>query len=319
MNKADSYKKSGRIIVANDSLDVPSLPDIPPELLEKINEEKAAFFLGAGTSRLIGCLGWKSLAERLAEKCFDKRYIDYRKKESILEIDDPKKIITICQNIFQEKERCTAGFIEEIRRLLAPDSNLLASYNLYNELAGISAVYITTNIDTHFDSAFKDRIAYRENEFTPEDISRDKLYKIHGTIEDESSLVFTLPRYFKRYRNPVFQSFMTKIFADFSVVFLGYGLDEFEVLDFLLNKYEKETSEQKHWILLPYYKDETYLLDYDKLYFGSMGISVIGYKKDEEGYNQLFNVIRKWRTEFRELSPIVDEDIKEMEETVDKL
>jgi hypothetical protein len=305
--------------VLNESSDIPSLPDIPPELLKKINEQKAAFFLGAGASRLIGCLSWNALASSLAEKCLDKRYINFRKKESILEIDDPKKIITICQDIFREKEQSSVGFIEEIRRLLAPKSSLLASYNLYNELAGISAVYITTNIDTHFDSAFKDRIAYRENEFTPENIVRDKLFKIHGTIEDESSLVLTLPKYFKRYRNPIFQSFMTKIFAEYSIVFLGYGLDEFEVLDFLLNKYEKETSERKHWILLPYYEDEKYLLDYDKSYFGSMGISVIGYKKDEEGYNQLFNVIRKWRTEFRELSPIVDEDIKEMEETVDKL
>ena len=100
---------------------------------------------------------------------------------------------------------------------------------------------------------------------------------------------------------------MTKIFCWFLRGFLGYGLDKFEVLNFLLNKYEKETSERKHWILLPYYKDVTYLLDYDKLYFGSMGISVIGYNKDEEGHHQLFNVIRKWRTEFRELSPIVDE------------
>ena len=163
------------------------------------------------------------------------------------------------------------------------------------------------------------RVSFREDQFIAENISRDKLYKIHGSIQDENSLVFTVPQYFKRYRNLAFQSFLKKIFDDFSVVFLGYGMEEFEVLDSLLNKYSKEASEVKHWILLPYYNDEKYLLDYDKSYFRSMGINVIGYRKDEDGYNQLFNVIKKWRSDIRELSSILDEDIKEMEETVDSL
>ena len=211
MNKVDSDKKSGRVVVPNESLDVPSLPDIPPELLEKINEKKAAFFLGAGVSKLIGCSGWKTLGSRLVEKCFEKRYINYKKKESILEIDDPKKIITICQSIFKEKEKGTAGFIGEIKSSLTPNSGLLASYNLYTELAGISAVYITTNIDTHFDSWFIDRIAFRENEFTQDNILRDKLYKIHGTIQDENSIVITLPEYFRRYRKSYLTRFVCRI------------------------------------------------------------------------------------------------------------
>ena len=306
-------------MVANESPNVPSLPDIPPELLEKINEKKVAFFLGAGVSRLIGCLGWKALGSRLVEKCFKERYINYKKMETILEIDDPKKIITICQNILKENDKSGARFIEVIKSSLEADSDLLANCNLYRELAGISAVYITTNIDTHFDPAFMDRIAFRENEFTQDNILRDKLYKIHGTIQDQNSIVITLPQYFKRYRRTSFKEFLSRIFDEFSVVFLGYGLEEYEVLDFLLEKYGKETQELKHWILLPYYNHEDYLLEYDKMYFGSMGINVVGYSKDEEGYKQLFNVIKKWRTEFRELSPIVDEDIKEMEETVDKL
>ena len=37
-------------------------------------------------------------------------------------------------------------------------------------------------------------------------------------------------------------------------------MEEFEVLDSLLNKYSKEASEVKHWILLPYYNDEKYYL-----------------------------------------------------------
>ncbi|MCW4006928.1 MAG: SIR2 family protein [Candidatus Bathyarchaeota archaeon] len=209
-------------------------------------------------------------------------------------------------------------FIVEIERALEAKQDLLTSCNVYNELAGISAVYLTTNIDKYFDSTFDGRITHKE--FTPENIVRDKLYKIHGTIDDEKSIVLTLPEYFRRYRNKAFREFLKKIFSEYSVVFIGYGLDEYEVLDFLLEKYsEEEHLERKHWILLPYYNDEKYLLKYDRAYFNSMGINVIGYKKDQEGYKQLHKVIKKWQTEFRELSPIIYEDIKEMEETVDTL
>ena len=63
-------------------------------------------------------------------------------------------------------------------------------------------------------------------------------------------------------------------------------------------------------------KNTTY---YDKSYFVEWELMLSVIEKDEDGYNQLFNVIKKWRSDIRELSSILDEDIKEMEETVDSL
>jgi hypothetical protein len=310
--------RNREILIINKSFEIAGLPDIPTELLERINEKKVAFFLGAGVSRIIGCGGWKSLASNLVEKCFKEKLINYKVRESILRIEDPKKTTTICYNIL-ERNGARAIFFDEIRKALTPNPDLLANCNVYSELSGISAVYITTNIDTHFDSTFTNRIAYRITDFKPENVFRDKLYKIHGTIEDENSLIFTLPQYFERYKNLVFQQFLKRIFSDYTIVFLGYGLEEFEVLDFLVTKFGEEKVELKHWILLPYYRDEQYLLDYDNSYFNSIGIRVLGYEKDEKGYSQLFEVIKKWKGEVRQLSTLLDDDIREMEETVDKL
>lgn len=297
---------------------IPQVPDVPPELIERINEEKLCFFIGAGVSKLIGCMGWKSVASNLVERCFKKGCINYKRRESILGINNPKKIITICYNILCDA-KLKNDFFDVIEDALKPNPELLRQFNVYNELSGISAVYITTNIDPNFDTSFTNRIVYKEDDFDPANIFRDKLYKIHGTINDRDSLVFTLPQYFKRYKNSKFDAFLKKLFSEYSVFFLGYGLEEYEILDYLVTKFGEEENELKHWILLPYYQDEDYLLDYDKGYFRSLGIRVIGYEKDDKGYNQIFNVIKKWREEIREVSTVLYEDVKDLEETVDKL
>jgi hypothetical protein len=205
---------------------------------------------------------------------------------------------------------------------LEPDPVKLSDYNIYEELSLLPAVYITTNIDTHFDSAFKDGIVYDVRDFNPSNIFLGKLYKIHGTIDAEKSVVFTVPKYLERYKNINIIRFLETIFREYTIVFLGYGLEEFEILDFLITKfgeYGDSPTELKHWIVLPYYQGEDYLWDYDKDYFRPLGINVVGFEKDIDGYSQLYKVIKKWRKEITELSIIPHEMVKEMEETVDNL
>lgn len=307
-----------RKLSSNENGKILEEPGVPPQLLEKINDEKLCFFLGSGVSKLIGCKGWKETASILIEKCYQLGCISFKKKDSILKIDNPKKVITICYNLLcksnHEKE-----FFSEIEKALSADSDLIKKFNIYDELKGISAIYITTNIDNHFDGAFGNRIVYKEQDFLDTNIFPDKLYKIHGTIDRTDSVVFTVPKYFKRYRNPYFQAFLKKIFATYSIVFLGYGLEEFEILDFLMETFSDENSQGNHWILLPYYESEGYLKEYDDGYFSSLGINVIGYKKDQEGYWQLYKVIKKWNSEIKQISNQVFAKQTKMMNLVDKL
>ncbi len=305
------------------SLEIPKEPDIPENILQSANAGKLCFFLGAGVSRLIGCKGWKEVAANLIEKCFELECINFRQKESILGITDPKKIITICYNIL-----CDKGFKEaffgSIGLCLQTNSEFSKNQNVYTELSflpsQIPAIYLTTNIDTNFDFAFKkSNIFFEDKDFNPNNIFVDKFYKIHGTIEQPNSIIFTVPQYLQRYRNPDFSNFLKQIFASYSIVFLGYGLEEFEILDFLVTKMGQETVGLNHCILLPYYTGEKYLFEFDKNYFKPLGIQVVPFEKDEKGHAQLYKVVKKWAKDLTELTSVPHEMVKLMEETVDSL
>ena len=200
-------------------------------------------------------------------------------------------------------------------------NDLLVKQNIYQELKGVPALHITTNVDQHFDKLFlPERITYKAEDFDAQRIDRYKLYHIHGSIVDRHSLVFTVPQYMQRYNEPRFQRFLWKIFQENVILFLGYGMEEFELLDFLVPKFDPmKGKEIKHFILLPYYRGEEDALKLDSLYFNSLGVRIKGYEKDEHGYTQLYNVVRNWNKEIMQTSTALLDEMKELEDAVDNL
>jgi len=289
---------SGRIV---------PIPPLPPQIIESINNGQFATFFGAGVSRLIGCSSWERLAENLIEKCFItpkkddalKCCISFKEKEVLQKMGNPKKIITICRYILVKNDY-SDKFFDEIHCSLEPDPTLLERQNIYNELYGLRGLFITTNIDTHFDKKFHpSMVVYRLVDFDPaiipDTLEESKLYHIHGSILDYSSIVITVKDYLDRYNDEKFQIFLQKIFSEKVILFIGYGLNEFELLDFLIIKSGGHSlPEARHFILLPYYTGEETILEYDEHYFSQFGITVIPYLKDEKGYGQLYDIIKKW-------------------------
>jgi len=301
---------------------IPKIPQVPPKIVEAVNSDTLAVFIGAGVSRLIGCMGWDQLAQNLVNRCFSTKKkdgstcINFKEKETLIQNKDHKKMITICYYILQ-----TTGlediFYEELENSLKADEELLKSQNIYDELYRLRGLFITTNVDEHFDSKFEPiRIVYREEDFNPSNIDRNKLYHIHGCLKkDRNSIIFTVPQYIKRYNNRTFREFLKTIFDEYTVLFVGYGMAEFELLDFLITKFDpKKGKELKHFILLPFYRSEENILEFEQYYYNSMGISVVPYEKDERGYGQLYEVIKSWNSEINEISTYLYETYKEIED-----
>jgi hypothetical protein len=288
---------------------------MPEPILESLRKNKLIFFIGAGVSRIIGCKGWDDLAANLLYECSIRKYITYLEYEGLKQQQDSKKIITIVHSIFEE-HGTTAEFVELLKQSFICDPKLQAEFDIYSLLNRFEALYVTTNADQHFDSFF----ALNNLIYTFPlglQINKGKLYHLHGMEQYPDSLVFTVDQYLDRYNSEDFVSFLNNLFMNFTVVFIGYGLDEYEVLDHLFEsaKY-KNSAELKHFFLKAYFSYEKYLLRADQLYFNRMGVNVIGYEKDENGYAELYNILRDWEKETRLSTSLLIDRCDEIEEKI---
>jgi hypothetical protein len=282
---------------------------VPEEIVTAVNENNLAVFIGAGVSRIVGCMGWDELAKRLIDLCFKLKKedgstcINYKEKDRLLNERDHKKTITICYNILKSNGH-EETFYAKLEEALEPNADLLAESPIYREIIGLHGLFITTNADQVFDSFFReDRIIFREPDINPENIDRNKLYHIHGSILDRNTLVFTVRQYIIRYNKPDFKKFLEQVFDQYTVLFLGYGMAEFELLDFLITKYDSnENRELKHFIIKPYYSGEENILEFDQGYYNEMCIKVLGYEFDEKGYGQLYDILKDWNKEINQVS-----------------
>lgn len=315
--------------------EIPDIPELPDEIKRAVNDGTLAVFIGAGVSRIVGCDGWDVLAENLVKRCFEEDVISFEGKEILSKEKDYRKIITVCQGLFQKKDKEKGGkakkyedmFYEEMekslkeeRDLARREGDLVKTPNIYDDIIALgNHLFITTNADTHFDRFF-----YRPNRFSSLkhfEIANPKeklLYQIHGSILDRESLVFTLPEYRKRYRNITFKKFLTDIFTEYTVLFIGYGLKEFEILDIILSARENPFAKGKYFQLEGFYQGEEEFLKYEREYYNYFNVDIITYNKKKTGYHQLEEVIRYWSEEIEQTSNYVPDEFQSIDEAVEQ-
>jgi len=99
---------------------------LPKQIVDAVNSDTLAVFIGAGVSRIIGCKGWDQLARNLVDRCYlhpnsdGNPCINYKDKDTLLQYIDRKKTITICHN-----NLVTNGakhlFFDELEKSLKPN------------------------------------------------------------------------------------------------------------------------------------------------------------------------------------------------------
>jgi hypothetical protein len=305
--------------------DIPPIPDLPPEIIRAIENDKLIIFIGAGVSRLMGCKGWDELAKDLIGGCYPK-YIDYREKETLELERDHKKIITMCYHLLKnngEEETFYKVFDEALKKRNSSEAS-----NIYGILANLNAIFITTNADRHFDDSFqKERIYSNEIAFEKNNLEARKLFHIHGSQDLRNSLIFTVDKYIQRYKDAKFQEFLRNIFesGNWTVLFMGYGLSEFELLDYVIGKCssgdDRGSNEgtYKHFALLPYYNEEVHLKGIHQLYYDRLGIKILAYRKNEKGYEQLYYIIKNWNDQQIRKTQMIPKTFEDIENFVNKL
>lgn len=293
------------------------VPEVPNEIRDAVNNGTLAVFIGAGVSRLVGCEGWDTLARNLVSRCHKEDIINFREKDTLSQISDHKKTITICYHLFHNNRRADV-FYEEMNEALREGATI-ETPNIYDGIYRLRGLFITTNADTHFDGLFNPpNILYRASDFREDKLDSTNLYHIHGSVRDRKSLIFTVSAYMQRYTNPEFRRFLGRIFREYTVLFLGYGVAEFEILDFILQDNPRNPAlVPRHFMLSGFYRGEENILGYEQAYYNDLGISILGYEKDAKGYRQLIEVIRYWNEEINQVTGYLHDASRLIDEAVE--
>ncbi len=278
------------------------VPDLKkyPHIYNAHKDNKLILFVGAGVSALWGVKRWQDMAETLIENCFDDGLITYWNRKILLEKygHNPRKLITIAKAILGD------NYFSKLSKIVVPSAKKDKYPQLFSNLSSINAIFVTTNIDTLLSDNFsKDSVHVGSSEFVSEKIQPKNCFHLHGSIKDNNPLVMTIEEYVLRYKDPKVKDFLEYIFLqnEFVVVFMGYGMDELEIIDYMLEKYGDEVRRQpvnKYYILFPIFRNEEELLKHEQTYFNQINMTVIPYAIDDRGHDQLDDLVQTWKKEF---------------------
>ena len=288
------------------------LPELPQEIIEAYETDQLVLFVGAGISRLTGCKSWHDMAYDLVNNVFL-----------------PAQANQISNGNYSDKELISMAY-EEAKGHHKEDQYWACfekaiksgteNEQVYSDIAALETIIVTTNCDNALD-----RFVGRSNQTTActsdrlNEVTVPFVFYLHGkygegTEADKKTLVFTSVSYINAYNDPVKIAFLQNLFRNKTVLFLGYGLSEFEVLDFLLQKGGKYIN--RHFILTGYYTYETPLQQAREQYYNSIGITQISYSKDVNNYKQQIEIIHDWVKQLKDKSILKIKTIQELESVI---
>lgn len=299
-------------------------PVFDEEILRAAEEGKLIFFLGAGVSRIMGVQGWDGFSESLIRKAFS----EYKDQMAIIrDIKDSKERITIAYKKFEDD-----GNLEEFYSCfgaaLKPNLDIFNSKkNIYKILSQFDATFLSTNADNLFEDILGHELCHEDCKTA--DINdvrirrQSRLFYLHGHYTDNidihnNNLVFTAPQYVERYNDGGFKDFLEAAFQNNNVIlFIGYGLNEFEIMDYIVTKAgHSQKSPQKVYVLYGFCESDEIIFRAKKSYFEALNIKMIPFDMSIKGYDSLLDVLESLCEDFRKrtivpTSTIIHEAINE--------
>ena len=270
--------------------------ELPDSLREQLARKQAiAIFIGAGVSKILNVPLWGDLASKAIDYLYEINRITFSEADKIkMESVSPKQKMSIFHDILPKAE--AKEFYE---RHFIPDKKFL-NRNPYDILVKLDVPKFTSNLDHEFWNALA-REKSKDEKTRPvqvvsgfnDDISivTNAIYQIHGSYQQlDSYSIVTMRDYLMHYfQDPCLRNFLKSIFNKYVVIFIGYGMEEFEILQDLVK------SDKGHHVLVSTYLSDSNLLRVRKEYFRkTLGMNAHGYYLDFNGYDRLYEVIDSW-------------------------
>lgn len=187
-------------------------------------------------------------------------------------------------------------------------------------LRKLSNTFFSTNIDLLLDDDFCSRnIFYEEKQLNRILINSNvrQLWHIHGSLEWVRDVIFTAKDYLERYTNKNFREGLQRTLGNplYTILFIGYGCSELQLLDFLVNS-EKSDCERMY-LLQPYFNSDNCIYDAEEPYYKDYGIQIIQYPIDT-GYNFLINVLEEFGSKVESISILLTQNYTQAQMILEK-
>lgn len=303
---------------------IPEIPQLPEGIVAAARRGKLVLFVGAGVSMAAGGPSWEELANNLLEQLVSVKALTYSAIDQLKDLDAKKKI-SIAADIYTDK-----GLSPNFREALNLDR--LKQADIHNILYSLGASIVTTNYDTCFEVLAEkkypqvnselqegeqngeekaslgprsNKVFYHKEQLTIEKLNvQGSILQLHGSVRVPDLMVLTTKDYLGHYSDQTILTFLQELFKNHTVLFIGYGLEEQEILEQIFRiKQEKHSS--RHYILLPFFSHANDLYRHLRRYYlNNYGVEVLCYCIDRNGHEQIREVIRSW---FERLLGVINE------------
>lgn len=325
--------KSGAHTMATD---LPSKPPVPAGLREAAGIRKMIPFIGAGASRLAGGPGWDEFADGVL------RQLVAQGKFTCAELDQvkgltPRMKLSIAKTLANDR-----GTQIDFKALLHPAlsaGDRDKGQKLYGSLFKLGNVFVTTNYDLWLDERIPDppldgapaadqpgpatrmRSIFRVDEFLPSVLDQaNTVVHLHGSVDEPGGMVLSTLDYVTRYANDRgarnaseenrVLTFLEKLFGGrYTVLFIGYGLEELEILEYVALKARLQKrvapGEVRHFLLQGFFSHEAVLRQRLDTYYREFGIGLVAFQQDRKGHEQLLEVLEGFAQQIPAAAPLV--------------
>lgn len=326
------------------SQDIPLIPPIPSGLREAAQRGTLIPFIGAGASRIAGCPSWSEFADGALRSLVEDGKFSHKQLAQISHLN-PRVKLSIALGL--EKEHATRI---NFRKLLHPSGQKdnAKGQKLFGSLCRLGKTFVTTNYDEWLDEEIgmpivtvdstsdptapatvsPRKVIHKVHDLTPANLNQpNAVIHLHGSLLDPDGMVLTTQHYVRHYANDRLSgnadkenrvlTFLEHLFQQKTVLFVGYGLEELEILEYVILKARRlpgaELNEAKHYLLQGFYSHEHELMrSLTRYYLGECGIQLIPYLRDHKDWDQILDVLEEFARAAPASNPLYVQEFKEM-------